>query len=138
MSTSEREDAKALLELKEGGSEPQSKKRRVTHEQAADLFGDSREVQRIVVPAFWQGMDAHTTQVILATVQRLQGDGFSYTETLPPPACGDVYTRPMTVYYGKLAVSINAKHQEAFNREKMEEAARASLAAAAMNEAAKK
>ena len=138
MSTSDREDAKALLELKEGGSEPQSKKQRVTHEQAAAMFKDSREVQRIVMPAFWQGMDAHTTQVILATVQRLQGDGFSYTETLPPPGCGVVYTRPMTVFYGKLAVSVNAKNGEAFKQFTMEEAARASPAAAAKNEAAKK
>ena len=137
MSTSEREDAKALLELKEGGPEPQSKKQKVTRERVADVFGDCREVQRIVVPAFWQGMDAHTTQVILAKVAHLQADGFSYTETLSPPARGDVYTRPMTVYYGKLAVSLNARHQEAFNRETVEAAVRASPAAP-MNEAAKK
>ena len=137
MSTSEREDAKALLELKEGGPEPQSKKQKLPHERAATMFGDCREVQRIVMPAFWQGMDAHTTQVILANVRQLLGDGFSYTETLPPPARGDVYTRPMTVYYGNLALSVNAKHQEALNRETMEEAARASPAAA-KNEAAKK
>jgi hypothetical protein len=141
MSTSEREDAKALLELKEGGPEPQSKKQKITRERVADVFGDCRDFQKIVVPAFWQGMDGHTTQVILATVLQLQADGFSYTETLPPPARGDVYTRPMTVYYGKLAVSLNGKRQEAFKqftRETTEEAARASVAAAAMNEAAKK
>ena len=132
MSTSEREDAKALLELKEGGPEPQSKKQKVSRERVADLFGDSREVQRIVMPAFWQGMDAHTTQVILARVSQLQADGFSYTETLPPPARGDVYTRPMGVFYGKLAVSMNARHQE------LEKEARASPAAAAKNEAAEK
>ena len=124
MSTSMREDAKALLELKEGGPEPQSKKQKIIRERVADLFGDSREVQRIVMPTFWQGMDAHTTQVILARVSQLQADGFSYTETLPPPARGDVYTRPMTVFYGKLAVSINARQQEAFKSETMEEAAK--------------
>lgn len=133
-----REDAKALLELKEGGPEPQSKKPKIIRERVADLFGDSREVQRIVMPTFWQGMDAHTTQVILARVSQLQADGFSYTETLPPPARGDVYTRPMTVFYGKLAVWINARQQEAFKSETMEEAARASPAAAAKDEAAKK
>ena len=131
-----REDAKALLDLKEGGPEPQSKKQKVTHERVADVFGDSREVQRVVMPTFWQGMDAHTTQVILARMSQLQADGFSYTETLPPPARGDVYTRPMTVFYGKLAVSIHGKQHEAFTR--VEEAAHASPAAAAMNEAAKK
>ena len=128
MSTSEREDAKALLELKEGGPEPQSKKQKVSRERVADLFGDSREVQRIVMPAFWQGMDGHTTTAILATVQRLQAAGFSYTETLPPPARGDVYTRPMGVYYGNLAASMNAQQRR--DRETMEEAAK--------NEAAKK
>ena len=122
MSTSEREDAKALLELKEGGPELQSKKQKITHKQIADLFADSREVQRVVMPTFWQGMDAHTTQVILARMSQLQTDGFSYTETLPPPARGDVYTRPMGVYYGKLAVSINAQHRR--DRETMEGAAK--------------
>ena len=117
-----REDAKALLELKEGGPEPQSKKQKITRKQIADVFGDSREVQRVVMPTFWQGMDAHTTQVILARMSQLQTDGFSYTETLPPPARGDVYTRPMGVYYGRLAVSTNAQHRR--DRETMEEAAK--------------
>ena len=116
-----REDAKALLELKEGGPEPQSEAK-IIRERVADLFGDSREVQRIVMPTFWQGMDAHTTEVILARVSQLQADGFSYTETLPPPARGDVYTRPMGIFYRKLAVSINAQHRR--DRETMEEAAK--------------
>ena len=104
MSTSATEDAQALLELKEGGPEPQSKKQKLTHERVADVFGDRREVQKIVVPAFMPEMGAQVAQATIALVQRLVNDGFSYEGALPAPACGLVYSRPTSMYHGKLVV----------------------------------
>ena len=141
MSTSATEDAKALLDLMEGDPEPQAKKRKPSCEQVRDFFGDRREVQKVVVPAFIPQMDAQVAQATMALVQRLVSDGFSYEETLPAPACGLVYSRPTSLYYGKLIVL--TKLEKHFNLQNSDSLAvtthkvKEQMAAAAKSEGAK-
>lgn len=123
MSTTETEDAKALLELKDGGPEPKSKKPKLE-----DVVGDPRRVQKVTVPAVMPGMDGHATSAILQFTQNLLNAGYSYEGPVPPPSLGFVYSRPMSFFYE--FIKMNARERVA-EREK-------GRAEAAKNEAAKK